>query len=581
MPFWSEWGIKKIAKDIVLKNKDYIIKQLEEKWNNPETIAQLKQEFINLVSKDFLNTYQDSIDKKNEKIKKIEQEIKKFYDDLTTQIAEERSIYGKEVMENIRKYFDLLQQEEAEFDKFKVQLQALEEKINHIKKLLEDNQWQITDSLKQIKDIEKSYKDRINYLINKLERNFQSFEKKEREKFQEEIKQAYNEYIKILEEKVKQYEQDLKQSFEESKKIVEKNLAKDFSREKIQINKEKKEMLKELLYFDGLTFLKVVLILGFVLWIIFLDYSLMRDIIAQYFELDPYSDSPFKLFLYQYIVPFIFSGWIILWEIINDKVVKYHSKTTYWVLKILAYGAILWVILSVVLTADGISFEITQVPEVVIRVILFGISIPAAVILVDRYIWLTDILDFIKMTILLPIRIVFAPFVYIMYLFETRRIKKVKNETLDNLKNMQIDLNSKINIVPFKVKLEDFEEKMEDKWEIEYNPLFSTEMENNLNSILHTLNQIHSIINDLNTLSTKWTEIIKEKLNIIMKLLDEVDTRLNDKIKLFEKQYKPYIEDLKKQIKEIEKDLEKEEEDYRNMKKDIYEGVLEGLNAVI
>ena len=85
----------------------------------------------------------------------------------------------------------------------------------------------------------------------------------------------------------------------------------------------------------------------------------------------------------------------------------------------------------------------------------------------------------------------------------------------------------------------------------------------------------------LYTLSTKWTEIIKEKLNIIMKLLDEVDTRLNNKIKLFEKQYKPYIEDLKKQIKEIEKDLEKEEENYQNMKKDIYEGVLEGLNTVI
>jgi hypothetical protein len=581
MSFGDENNIKDTVKQFIIKNKDYIINKLEKEWNNPQTIEKIKEEFITLVSKDILDSYEKSINSKNEKIKKIENEIKKFYDDLTTQIAAERSIYGDKVMESIKKYFDLLQKEEAEFNSFKSQLEGLNEKINFIKKLLEENSWQINDNLKQIKDIEKRYKDRINYLTWKLKDNFNEFSQKKKAELLEKLKKAYEHYLLELKKAIEKTNKELLKDYEIRKKEIEKHLDKAFSAEKFKIKKEKKELLKELLYFDWYTFLKVLLILWFVLLIIWLDYSLMRDIIAQYFELDPYSDSQFKLFLYQYIVPFIFSWWIILSEIINDKVVKYHSKVTYWVLKLLAYLAIIWVIASVVLTADWINFEITQLPEIVIRLILFGMSIPAAVILVDRFITLHDVLDFIKMTLLLPVRLALVPFVYIMYLFENRKIKKNKEETISNLKTASLSVNGNIKIEPIKLNIDMFISELEKEANIDYQPLLSAELENNLNNILHTLNQINSIIIDLNVISTKWTEIIKDKLKFIMDILNQIDEQLEKKISSFEKQYKPYIEDLKKQIREIEKDLEKDEEKYRNLKQDINNWVLEWLAEVI
>jgi Mg2+ and Co2+ transporter CorA len=56
-----------------------------------------------------------------------------------------------------------------------------------------------------------------------------------------------------------------------------------------------------------------------------------------------------------------------------------------------------------------------------------------------------------------------------------------------------------------------------------------------------------------------------------MNLLQEIDEQLDKKISFFEKQYKPYIEELRKQVKDIEKDLEKEKENYRKLSQDINE----------
>lgn len=580
MSFWWDNNIKNTAKEFVIKNKEYIEKKLKENGNNPQTLEEIKSEFIALVSKDILDSYQKGINDRNERIKELEKEIKKFYDDLTTQITAERSIYWNEVMWGIKKYFELLQEEEKSYNENEAKLKWISEKVDYINKLLSDNEGQITNSLNHIKDLEKRYKTYINQNLDKAIEKLNHITDDEKKRIVKKLQDNYDKYLKDLKNNFERLNQELEKDYENTKKKVEKDLSKAFSIEEMWLKKEKKEMLKELLYFDGYTFLKVFLILWFTLWIIFLDYSLMRDIIAQYFEIDPYSDTPFKLFLYQYIVPFIFSGWIILSEIINDKVVKYHSKTTYWVLKIFAYIAILWVIGSVVLTSEGIVFEITQLPEVIIRLILFGMSIPAAVILVDRFITLHDILDFVKMTILLPIKIVLVPFVYIMYFFENIRLRKYKKNAIEQVQNVNAKLSLNLNTEPLKVELWDLV-KIESFKEKDYNILFHDDLDNNFKHILHSLNQIRNTISDLNILINKWDEIIKEKLKIIMNLLTEVDTRLDKKIKNFEKQYLPYIESLKKEIKEIQKDIEKDEETYLSLKQQISEWVLEWISESI
>ncbi len=325
------------------------------------------ESIISIVEKELLDK---DIQEYNIKKEHAEQEIKKLYrkqeeiaDNLKSETDRIKSVY----MNNIHEQIKYISDQKANTMSLITWTSTLVETIPQLQVLLQDNMWKINTYISDLNKISTNIGKDAWDCISKFK----------------------NDLSKSVEKEKKQLSTELRAYYEQQKENIEKEL------------KEKATLQPRAAYFweDSMKtfnemkqqwiFTKITLIILFSILIVFFDYLLISSDVWKagwwYWIL---ADRQTVL-MFKYILPFLFSAWIILTESITQKVLT--SKVIKWIITsvLFLFSLILLVWPTLIklstgsLTASWLRWEIFVVWW---RFLIYFILIPVVIILIYKYI---------------------------------------------------------------------------------------------------------------------------------------------------------------------------------------------------
>ena len=342
------------------------IKELAKKYANANKWwKKSTQSMISSAEKDLLDK---DIQEYNIKKEHAEQEIKRLYKEKE-KIAEELKMESDKIkstyLNNIHEQIKYIGDQKVNITTLISWSSTLIETIPQLQVLLQDNMWKINSYISDLNKISTNiWKDAWDCIS----------------KFKHDLEESVNKEKKQLSSELRGY-------YEQQKEKVKSDLEKSKKNPKIEYFWE--ESMKT---YDEMKqwwlFSKYTLIITFSILIMLFDYLLISSDVGKAWWVWLFSDWQTTL-MYKYILPFLFSAWIILTESITQKVLKSKTIKILITITLIIFSLILllWPTLLKYMTGSlTINWLKWEIFVIWWRFLIYFILIPIDILLITKYV---------------------------------------------------------------------------------------------------------------------------------------------------------------------------------------------------
>lgn len=507
-----------IAKELVLS-----------KYKKNTDLKKIENEIVNYVIWDEIHEYE-------ERKKGMESEILKINSSIDSTISSFNEATNKntsKIEQTVDGFKDFTLKQQDILWNIISELKINEESLSWMQKDLKK-----IDFVKEIKWIKWKYRDYTNNIKNDL-----------------------IEHGKVLKEEIKQ---KLLKEYDEKKNFINEITDQKIDQENASLKERFKIFLWNIFIGDFQQILKYFLLILFTIWISVLDYFLIRDSILNEMNQNPQTAS----LIYKVIVPFIFSWWIIIWEYLNAKFIKWQRKIFFHIITVFV---IVLSVLSSVYTLNMEtqlyslidmfrSFEISQsftLANFVVRIIVFTLLIPLDIFILNKLIQRDNFTDVCKDSIQIFFKVIVLPFIrcYVKIrnigVFFRRIIKRKQNKKIFiDISNIRISHEKEINGI---------------KENLQLSKLFKLE----INQVFNQIHDMEKECSNLHIYLKNWKIVFWENLKNLDKNFKSIKS--NIKVSLLEIINSLYSQIQRKEemLNDIREQLGHEEQDIINKRNQV------------
>ena len=516
------------------------IKQLAKQYTyshkvgkNIDTFIEQAQEYL---LKDDIVEYEKHLEEVNKEIRRLQDQKNTVFSNFWMQSDELKNQYLQDINNHISFLKDLQKNYEV-----------ITSWVNPMKDALPNLSNNIKDNVEKI--------NRFVADLNALKSSLQQDSTDAVDQFKQSIKDCMNEEKEQVKSDLHKYaegkQKELDSFFEEEKNKEHNEKQKRFWNDWVTLFAE---MQKEWL------FSKYLLVFGFIVVIIVIDYLMIWSDFSQMAWINRNTD-PLTTLLYQYILPFWFSLFIILLDILTPKVMNEKwSRIIKILIFVLCFVLLAWPVAFML--RNEWDFEVSELLKIGFRFLIYFLLIPVSTNMFKKYvvwkylkIWLSNI----AFRIVQFFKKLFSP---ITRLFEV--IARFCRP---------LEIKSRISLSKFGIKFDGLPQN-EFQDTINLSNTFSQSINSLENQITHIKNYTQAVVDQFqggNEILNVNIENLRKSFSQISEMLDHQFNQLREKRKLSDG-------DIDAMINRLAVGIKQKEENLKDARMLIKQGVLEAVN---